>query len=52
MYVSGVIIPGAPRDGDKSIEGGGGEGGVINAKLTFGVQLPAPGEDLKIRAAM
>ena len=32
-----MIIPGVPRDGDRSIEGGGGVGeGCINAKLTLG----------------
>ena len=33
-YISGIIILGVPWDGDRSIEGGGGEGGgaFINAK--------------------
>ena len=30
-YISGIVIAGVPRDGDRSIEGGGegGEGGVL-----------------------
>ena len=28
-YISGIIIPGVSRDGDRSIEGGAGGGGGI-----------------------
>ena len=38
-YISGIIIAGVSRDGDRSIEGGGRGGGggyFINAKSTLG----------------
>ena len=38
-YISGIIIAGVSRDGDRSIEGGGGGGYFINTKSTLNRKL-------------